>query len=67
MMTAVEYLFDKLVNTEPTRMECFQYLKEAKEMEKNQIITAHESSAIELGKPYIALDCAVEYYKENYE
>jgi hypothetical protein len=48
-------------------MECFQYLKEAKEMEKNQIITAHESSAIELGKPYIALDCAVAYYKENYE
>lgn len=66
-MTAVEYLFDKLVNTEPTRMECLQYLKEAKEMEKNQIITAHEMSAIEMGRPYLALDCAVQYYKENYE
>ena len=39
--TAVEWLFEKLWNTDKDKFTWYAILKQAKEMEKDQIIEAH--------------------------
>ena len=41
MKTAVEYLFEKLWNTDKDKFTWYAILKQAKEMEKEQIKDAH--------------------------
>lgn len=40
--TAVEWLAEKLIHAEPNILEWDKYIKQAKQMEKEQIINAHK-------------------------
>lgn len=47
-----------------------EFIKDAKkmlEMEKQQIIQAHEDAYLDCGFEYSASDCANNYYKERYD
>jgi HD superfamily phosphodiesterase len=65
--TAVEWLLENL-NSEPYSEEDFEHNKrcweQAKEMEKEQIIEAYNTSFILRDKPY---STAEKYYNETYE
>ena len=53
--TAVEWLFEKLWNTDKDKFTWYAILKQAKEMEKDQIIDAFGDGAMDtlkLGKEY---------------
>ena len=56
--TAVEWLFEKLWNTNKDKFTWYAILKQAKEMEKEQIIKAYESLEHRHGE---------NYYNETYE
>ena len=45
MKTAVEYLFEKLWNTDKDKFTWYAILKQAKEMEKKQLFLASNTSA----------------------
>ena len=64
-MTAVEWLVKKLeiFATE----EEMNIIEQAKELEKQQIIQAHEDAYMDCGFEYSASDCANNYYKERYD
>jgi hypothetical protein len=61
--TAVEWLYERLERMIPRsslyNIDKREYLEQAKEMEKQQIIDAYDSKVIET--------LANEYYNENYE
>ena len=53
--TAVEWLFEKLWNTDKDKFTWYAILKQAKEMEKEQIVDAFGDGAMDtlkLGKEY---------------
>jgi len=64
-MTAVEWLVKKLeiFATE----EEMNIIEQAKQLEKQQIIQAHEDAYMDCGFEYSASDCANNYYKERYD
>ena len=51
-MTAVEWLFEKLWNTDKDKFTWYAILKQAKEIEKEQIIDAYESLEHRHGENY---------------
>ena len=44
-----------------------EVFEQAKELEKQQIIQAHEDAYLDCGFEYSASDCANNYYKERYD
>jgi len=61
MKTAVEWLFEQYVNKSIITIED---IEKAKEMEKQQIIDAYNTSFILRDKPY---STANKYYKETFK
>jgi vacuolar-type H+-ATPase subunit H len=61
--TAVEWLYNELLNSEPNILEWNKLLEQAKEMEKEQIMKAHISAGARLED--ISIEAAEEYYKQN--
>ena len=71
--TAVEWMFDKLLEEGSNgtlrwhlKYDIFKILKEAKEMEKEQIIEAHDSAYIAMNLAFRGFDRSVEYYEKTY-
>lgn len=64
--TAVDFLFEKLWDEPKDKFAWFAILKQAKEMEKEQIISAHIQGNVEytVGGGYWSV--AEQYYKETY-
>ncbi len=44
-----------------------EVFEQAKQLEKQQIIQAHEDAYMDCGFEYSASDCANNYYKERYD
>ena len=61
MVTAVEWLFKELLNSEPNILEWNKLLEQAKAIEKEQIMDAFINGEHSLGED------AEQYYKETYE
>ena len=59
--TAVEWLFEKLWNTDKDKFTWYAILKQAKEMEKEQIENAFNYGQFDLGME------ADEYYNQTYK
>jgi hypothetical protein len=62
--TAVEWLAEKLIHAEPNILEWDKYIKQAKQMEKEQIMNARLST-FDLIRRYDVL-MAEQYYTETY-
>ena len=61
--TAADWLFEKLWETPKDKFTWYLILKEAKEMEKEQIIDAYDKGEFNQG----CNEDAEQYYKENYK
>ena len=61
--TAVEWLYNELLNAEPNILEWNKLLEQAKEMQKQQIIDAYHTNPLEAKWKNIG----VNYYNETYE
>ena len=64
-MTAVETLIEIYYGNEGQLR--IKDLEQAKQLEKQQIIQAHEDAYMDCGFEYSASDCANNYYKERYD
>ena len=65
MKTAVEWLEEMFNNSEiPNSSMLF---KQAKEMERQQIIQSHEDAYLDCGFEYSASDCANDYYNKKFK
>jgi aminoglycoside phosphotransferase family enzyme len=71
--TAVEWMFDKLLEEGSNRTlrwhlkyDIFKILEQAKEMEREQIIEAHDAAYIAMNLCFRGFDRSVEYYENNY-
>jgi hydroxymethylpyrimidine/phosphomethylpyrimidine kinase len=62
MVTAVEWLFKELLNSEPNILEWNKLLEQAKAMEKEQIIDCFMDASQNFSEGE-----ANKYYKETYE
>jgi hypothetical protein len=62
--TAVEWLVEKMRQPNWMSIPTTEWIKQAKEMEKEQIIEAYNTSFLLRDKPY---STAEKYYKETYE
>jgi len=62
--TAVEYLVEQLI-PKALSMEQYYHIRQAKELEKQQIIEAHDNGYIDGGNKNKVT--AEQYYKETYE
>jgi hypothetical protein len=60
--TAVEWLYNELLHSEPYILEWMKLLKQAKEMEKQQIIDAYDKGEFNLG----CNGDAEQYYQQTY-
>ncbi len=65
-MTAVEWLINELGLDNYLMGSYEEELKKAREMERQQIVEAHESASLDAGFEYSASDLANNYYKEKY-
>lgn len=65
-MTAVEWLFQKLWEEPKDKLTWYTILDEAKEMEKDQIIDAHDAAYIAMNLAFRGFDRSVEYYENTY-
>lgn len=62
--TAIKWLYDQIEN----KGKCiYEVIEQAKQLEKQQIIQAHEDAYMDCGFEYSASDCANNYYKERYD
>jgi hypothetical protein len=61
--SAVEWLFDQLLNMPDDKLDCYIVLRQAKEMERENIIKAYNTSFLLRDKPY---STAEKYYNETY-
>lgn len=78
-MTALKYFMQSLGITENSKFEITdtdgspkiihvsEVYEQAKQLEKQQIIQAHEDAYMDCGFEYSASDCANNYYKERYD
>jgi hypothetical protein len=64
--SAVEFLFRSLWQEPKDKMVWFSILKQAEEMEKEQIMDAHEKAYIDMNLSFRSADRAEEYYNETY-
>jgi len=68
--TAVEWLFEKLWNTDKDKFTWYAILKQAKEMEKDQIVDAHiEGQRVfdDYNHTQWTTDQAEQYYNETFK
>jgi len=65
--TAIEWLFKQLWEEPKDKMVWYAILDKAKEMEKEQIMDAHEQAYIKMNMSFRAEDRAEEYYQETYK
>jgi len=63
---AVEWLFKALWEEPKDKMVWYAILDKAKEMEKEQIIEAHDAAYIAMNLCFRGFDRSVEYYENNY-
>lgn len=63
-MTAVEWLIEEYINGATINL---QIMKQAFEMERDQIISAHESASLDVGFENSARDWAEDYYKLKFK
>ena len=63
--TAIEWLEKRFYFTNGQLIDID--FKQAKQLEKQQIIQAHEDAYMDCGFEYSASDCANNYYKERYD
>jgi hypothetical protein len=67
-MTAIEWLVDTIEkNRHKPIKELFVYIKQAKQMEADQIISAHESASLDAGYENSAREWAENYYKLKFK
>ncbi len=64
--TAVEWLFKALWEEPKDKMVWYAILDKSKEMEKEQIIEAHDAAYISMNLCFRGFDRSVEYYEKNY-
>jgi len=64
--TAVDWLFKALWEEPKDKMVWYAILDKAKEMEKEQIIDAHDAAYIAMNLCFRGFDRSVEYYENNY-
>jgi len=64
--TAVEWLFEKLWEEPKDKLTWQSILEEAKEMEKDQIIDAHDAAYIAMNLCFRGFDRSLEYYEKTY-
>ena len=71
--TAVEWMFDKLLEEGSNgtlrwhlKYDIFKILEQAKEMERDQIIEAHDAAYIAMNLAFRGFDRSVEYYETTY-
>jgi len=64
--TAVQWLFQKLWEEPKDRLTWQSILEEAKDMEKDQIIDAHDAAYIAMNLAFRGFDRSVEYYEKTY-
>ncbi len=68
--TAVEWLVDEMINQMGIRIENteigIQLFNQAIEMEKEQIIDAHDAAYIAMNLAFRGFDRSVEYYENTY-
>ena len=64
--TAVQWLFNSLWEEPKDKMTWYAILEEAKEMEKDQIIDAHDAAYIAMNLAFRGFDRSVEYYEKTY-
>ena len=64
--TAVEWLYNELLNSEPNILEWNKLLEQAKEMEKEQILDAYECG-FESEHDARIPQSSMRYYNETYE
>jgi hypothetical protein len=64
--TAVEWLFQTLLNEPPNTLIYELILKKAKAMERDQIEQAHEDAFISMNMAFRAAHRAEAYYDETY-
>ena len=62
--TAIEWLFEKLWNADKDKFTWYAILKQAKEMEKQQIVDAW-NNGFEENRPYV--DHSEDYYNETFK
>jgi len=62
--TAAEWLFEKLWNTDKDKFTWYAILKQAEEMERDQIIDAYQQAEKDNGKDFLNGDL---YYNETYK
>ena len=65
--TAIEWLFKQLWEEPKDKMVWYAILDKAKEMEKEQIMDAHEQAYIKMNMSFRAAERAEEYYQETYK
>jgi hypothetical protein len=71
--TAVEWLVEEMfnqgyLNDKPLTVNNIEYfVKQAKEMERQQIIQSHEDAYLDCGFEYSASDCANDYYNKKFK
>lgn len=63
-LTAVEWLAEKLIHAEPNILEWDKYIKQAKQMEKDQIMNARLSTFDLLRRDDVLK--SEQYYNETY-
>jgi aminoglycoside phosphotransferase family enzyme len=64
--TAVEWLMDKLPTIDKYDPYYKDIIQQAKEMEKEQIIDAHDAAYIAMNLAFRGFDRSVEYYENTY-
>ena len=64
--TAVEWLFHKLWEEPKDRIIWQSIFEKAKEMEKDQIIDAHDAAYIAMNLAFRGFDRSLEYYEKTY-
>lgn len=64
--TAVDWLFEKLWEEPKDKMTWYAILDKAKNMEKDQIIDAHDAAYIAMNLAFRGFDRSVEYYDKTY-
>ena len=64
--TAVKWLFNKLWEEPKDKLTWQSILEEAKDMEKDQIINAHDAAYIAMNLAFRGFDRSVEYYDKTY-
>ena len=65
--TAVEWLIEQMTQRDFIAIPKPEWIQQAKQLEKQQIIQAHEDAYMDCGFEYSASDCANNYYKERYD